>query len=116
MRIFFLVLLGLVLRAGHTQDFGRLYSDSVTITLAEPLQWVAVPKGTIASPDAFTAAGSWGLQPYTDSTVLPTSGKQDVWATFSLPATETLQTWFIRLPGQALVKASLFSRGPQGEW
>lgn len=115
-RIFFLVLLGLVLRAGHTQDFGRLYSDSVTITLAEPLQWVAVPKGTIASPDAFTAAGSWGLQPYTDSTVLPTSGKQDVWATFSLPATETLQTWFIRLPGQALVKASLFSRGPQGEW
>ncbi|MDO9114262.1 MAG: 7TM diverse intracellular signaling domain-containing protein [Polaromonas sp.] len=115
-RIFFLVLLGLVLRAGHTQDFGRLYSDSVTITLAEPLQWVAVPKGTIASPDAFTAAGSWGLQPYTDSTDLPTSGRQDVWATFSLPATASLQTWFIRLPGQALVKASLFSRGPQGEW
>ena len=56
-RIFFLVLLGLVLRAGHTQDFGRLYSDSVTITLAEPLRWVAVPKGTVASPEAFTAAG-----------------------------------------------------------
>lgn len=116
LRIFFLVLLGLVLRAGHTQDFDRLYSDSVTITLAEPLQWVAVPKGTIASPDAFTAAGPWGLQPYTDNTVLPTSGKQDVWATFSLPATESLQTWFIRLPGQALVKASLFSRGPRGDW
>lgn len=116
LRIFFLVLLGLVLRAGHTQDFGRLYGDSVTITLAEPLQWVAVPKGMVASPDAFTAAGPWGLQPYTDRTVLPTSGKQDVWASFSLPATETLQTWFIRLPGQALVRASLFSRGPQGDW
>ena len=116
LRIFFLVLLGLVLRAGHTQDFGRLYGDSVTITLAEPLQWVAVPKGTADSPEAFTAAGPWGLQPYTGSTVLPTSGKQDVWATFSLPATQTLQTWFIRLPGQALVKASLFSRGPQGDW
>lgn len=118
-RIFFLVLLGLVLRAGHTQDFGRLYGDSVTIALSEPLQWVAVPKGpagAVASPEAFTAAGPWGLQPYTDSTVLPTSARQDVWATFSLPATETLQTWFIRLPGQALVKASLFSRGPQGDW
>ncbi len=115
-RIFFLVLLGLVLRAGHTQDFGRLYSDSVTITLAEPLRWVAVPKGTVASPEAFTAAGPWGLQPYTDNTVLPTSDGQDVWASFSLPATETLQTWFIRLPGQKIVKASLFSRGPRGDW
>lgn len=116
LRIFFLVLLGLVLRAGHTQDFGRLYGDSVTITLAEPLRWVAVPKGTVASPEAFTAAGPWGLQPYTASTVLPTSDGQDVWATFSLPATETLQTWFIRLPGQTLVKASLFSRGPRADW
>lgn len=118
-RIFFLVLLALVLQTGHTQDFGRLYSDSVTITLAEPLQWVAVPKGTtgtVASPEAFTAAGPWGLRPYTNSTDLPTSGRQDVWATFSLPPTASLQTWFIRLPGQALVKASLFSRGPQGEW
>jgi hypothetical protein len=116
LRIFFLVLLGLVLRAGHTQDFGRLYSDSVTITLAEPLRWVAVSKGTVASPEAFTAAGPWGLQPYTDNTVLPTSEGQDVWASFSLPATETLQTWFIRLPGQKIVKASLFSRGPRGDW
>lgn len=116
LRVFFLVLLGLVLRAGHTQDFGRLYSDSVTITLAEPLQWVAVPKGSITSPDAFTAAGPWPLQPYADGTELPTSGKHDVWATFSLPATESLQTWFIRLPGQALIKASLFSRGPRDEW
>lgn len=116
LRIFFLVLLGLVLRAGHTQDFGRLYGDSVTIGLAEPLHWVAVPKGTVASPEAFTAAGPWPLQPYTASTVLPTSDKQDVWATFSLPATASLQTWFIRLPGQALTKASLFYRGPQGDW
>jgi GGDEF domain-containing protein len=116
LRIFFLLLLCLGLRAGHTQDFGRLFGDSVTIALAEPLQWVAVPKGSIVSPDAFLAAGPWPLQPYTESTVLPTSGTQDVWATFSLPATESLQTWFIRLPGQALVKASLFSRGPQGDW
>ncbi|GAB3469182.1 7TM diverse intracellular signaling domain-containing protein [Polaromonas eurypsychrophila] len=110
------VLLCLALPPGQAQDFGRLYGDSVTITLAEPLQWVAVPKGSIASPDAFTAAGPWRLQPYTGTTALPTSASQDVWATFALPPTESLQTWFIRLPGQALVKASLFSRGPQGEW
>jgi GGDEF domain-containing protein len=115
-RGFLLMLLCLVLQPGQAQDFDRLFGDSLTITLAEPLQWVAVPKGSIASPDAFTAAGPWRMQPYTGTTALPTSASQDVWATFALPATESLQTWFIRLPVQALVTASLFSRGPQDQW
>lgn len=101
---------------GHAQDFDRLYEDSVTITLSEPLRWVAVPKGSVTSPDALMTAGSLDFQPYTSTTVLPTSGDQDVWATFSLPPTESLQTWFIRMPGRAVTRASLFSRGPQGEW
>lgn len=116
LRSFLLVLMWMVLQPGQAQDFGRLYEDSVTVTLAAPLQWVAVPKGSVSSPDTFAAAGPWRLQPYTGNTVLPTSPSLDVWATFSLPATESLQTWFIRLPGQALIKASLFSRGPQGDW
>ena len=116
LRGLFLALVCLVLQPGHAQDFGRLYEDSVTITLSEPLQWVAVPKGSIASPEALSAAGPLAFQPYTDRTVLPTSRSQDVWATFSLPPTESLQTWFIRLPAQVLSRASLFSRGPQGEW
>lgn len=111
-----MVLLCLVLHTGHAQDFDRLYGDSVTPALAQPLQWVVVPKDSVASPDAFTAGESWGFQPYTDKTALPTSDRQDVWATFSLPATEALQTWFIRLPGQVIFKASLYSRGPQGNW
>lgn len=110
------MLLCLVLHTGHAQDFDRLYGDSVTPALAQPLQWVMVPKNSVASPDAFAAAGPWGFQPYTAKTVLPTSDRQDVWVTFSLPATEALQTWFIRLPGQVLFKASLYSRGPQGGW
>ncbi len=110
------LMLGLLLQPGHAQDFDRLYEDSVTITLSEPLRWVAVPKGSVTSPDALMAAGPREFQPYTSTTVLPTSSDQDVWATFSLPPTESLQTWFIRMPGRALTKASLFSRGPQGEW
>jgi GGDEF domain-containing protein len=115
-RGFWLVLLALLLQPGHAQDFGRLYEDSVTITLSEPLRWVAVPKGSVDSPDALNAGGPRDFQPYTGTTVLPTSRSQDVWATFSLPPTESPQTWFIRLPGQALVQASLFSRGPRDEW
>lgn len=111
-----MVLLCLVLHTGHAQDFDRLYGDSITPALARPLQWVMVPKNSVASPDAFAAAGPWGFQPYTDKTVLPTSDRQEVWVTFSLPATEALQTWFIRLPGQVLFKASLYSRNPQGGW
>lgn len=110
------MLLCLVLHTGHAQDFDRLYGDSVTPALARPLQWVVVPKDSVASPDVFAAAEPWGFQPYTDQTALPTSDRQDVWVTFSLPATETLQTWFIRLPGQVIFKASLYSRDPQGGW
>ncbi|MDO9357465.1 MAG: 7TM diverse intracellular signaling domain-containing protein [Polaromonas sp.] len=116
LRGLFLMLLCLALQTGHAQDFGRLYGDSVTISLSQPLRWVAVPKGSITSPEAFAAAGPLAMQPYTPRTVLPTTPSQDVWATFSLPATESLQTWFIRLPGQVLSRASLFSRGPQGDW
>jgi GGDEF domain-containing protein len=116
MRACLLMLLWLVLQPGHAQDFSRLSDDSVTITLSEPLRWLAVPKGSVNSPDALNAAGPGDFQPYTPTTVLPTSREQDVWATFSLPATESPQTWFIRLPGQALVRASLFSRGRQDEW
>lgn len=110
------MLLCLVLHTGHAQDFDRLYGDSITPALARPLQWVGVPKNSVASPDFFAAAESWGFQPYTGKTALPTSDRQDVWVTFSLPATDTLQTWFIRLPGQVLFKASLYSRNPQGGW
>jgi two-component system, sensor histidine kinase LadS len=116
-RIFFwLLLLATVLQPGHAQDFGRLYEDSATITLSEPLRWVAVPKGSVDSPDALNTAGPREFQPYTPTTTLPTSRDQDVWATFSLPPTESLQTWFIRLPGQPLFRASLFSPGLQGQW
>lgn len=49
-RGFWLVLLALLLQPGHAQDFGRLYEDSVTITLSEPLKWVAVPKAAWTRP------------------------------------------------------------------
>ena len=116
LRILFLMLLWPVLQSANAQDFDRLYEDSATVALAAPLQWVAVPKGSITSPEAFSAAGPWDLKAYTGTTALPTSDKHDVWVTFSLPATDTLQTWFIRLPGQPIIKASLFSRSPQGGW
>jgi hypothetical protein len=56
------------------------------------------------------------FQPYTDDTILPTSDKQEVWASFALPVTENLQTWYIRLPGQAFFKVSLYARDAQGNW
>ncbi len=116
LRSFLGLLLCLVLQTAHARYFDRLWDGSATVELAAPLHWVAVPKGSITSPEAFIAAGPWDLQAYTGSSALPTSDLHDVWVTFSLPATDTLQTWFIRLPGQSIIKASLFSRGPQGDW
>jgi GGDEF domain-containing protein len=117
---FFFVLLCAFFGASHAQGFDRLYESSIQITLAQPLQWIAVPKDSVTSPDAFAApefaAAKPGFQPYTDDTILPTSGKQEVWASFALPATENLQTWYIRLPGQAIFKVSLYARDAQGGW
>jgi GGDEF domain-containing protein len=120
-RVFFGVVLCAFFSAGHAQVFDRLYPDSPGIALAQPLEWVAVPKDSVASPDAFTTAESGAapkpaFQPYTDETALPTSATQEAWARFSLPATERLQTWYIRLPGQVIYKVSLYARDAQGNW
>ncbi|SDN56253.1 GGDEF domain-containing protein, diguanylate cyclase (c-di-GMP synthetase) or its enzymatically inactive variants [Polaromonas sp. JS666] len=120
-RRFFFMLLCAFCGAGHAQVFDRLYESSAQITLAQPLQWIAVPRDSIASPDAFAtgefaATAKRAFQPYTDDTVLPTSDTQEVWASFALPTTETLQTWYIRLAGQAVYKVSLYSRDTQGGW
>jgi GGDEF domain-containing protein len=115
-RSFFGLLLCLALQTAHARYFDRPWEGSATLALTAPLAWVAVPKGSITSPEAFNAAGPWDLQAYNTTTTLPTSKLHDVWITFSLPATDTLQTWYIRLPAQAITKASLFSRSPQGGW
>lgn len=113
---FLLLLLSALFGASHAQIFDRLYEDSATLTLAQPLQWVAVAKGSVDSPDAFGAAGPWDFQAYTDDTLLPTSDRQEAWARFALPVTANLQTWYLRLPGQAIFRMSLYSRDPQGRW
>jgi GGDEF domain-containing protein len=121
LRGFFLMLLYALCGASHAQAFDRLYESSAQLTLAQPLQWVAVPRGSIASPEAFAtgdfaAAEKQAFQPYTDGTILPTSDTQEVWASFALPRTESPQTWYIRLPGHAIYTVSLYSRDAQGRW
>ena len=116
MRTFLVLLLCLAGGAGQAQVFDRLYADSAQIVLAQPLEWLAAPKGSVATPDAFTASGNWNFQPYTADTTLPTSERQEAWARFTLPATETSQIWFLRIPRLTIVKTSLFSRDALDNW
>ena len=110
-------LLGLLSAAGHAQVFDRLYPDRAQIALAKPLEWVATPKGTIATPDQFNALpAAWQFQPYTDSTVLPTSDKQEVWVRFTLAVTASRQVWFVRMARVSIVKVSFFSQDAAGQW
>ena len=117
MRALWLLLLCLMGGAGHAQEFDRLYSGSAQIALAQPLEWVAVAKGTITTPDQFSALpDAWRFQPYTASTVLPTSDKLEVWARFTLPVTPTRQLWFVRIPRASIAKISLYSHDANGRW
>ncbi|MBC7647573.1 MAG: hypothetical protein H7197_00405 [Vitreoscilla sp.] len=117
MRTFWLFLLGLISAASHAQVFDRLYPDSAQIELAQPLEWVAAAKDAVANPDQFREQPEiWRFQPYTASTVLPTSDKQDVWVRFTLPITATRQGWFVRIPRTSIVRISFFSLAGPGRW
>ena len=101
----------------NAQTFNSLYANSPQIALTQPLEWVAVAKGTMATPDLFEAQpDGWRFQLYDASTVLPTSTQQEVWARFALPMTEPSQTWFVRIPRITVNRVSLFSRDLQGNW
>ncbi len=117
MRTLWLLLLGLLSAVGHAQVFDRLYPDSAQIALAKPLEWVAAPKGTVATPDQFNALpDAWRFQPYTDDTVLPTSATQEVWVRFTLAVTPMRQVWFVRMARASIVKVSFFSLDGAGQW
>lgn len=106
----------IVMGTGQAQEFDRLYANSAPLVLDQPLQWVAVPTDSVNSPDELASGQAFNFQPYTAGMALPTSDRQDVWVRFSMPATESLQTWFIRIPRQTLIKGSLFSRDERGNW
>ena len=117
LRTLWLLLLCLMGSVGHAQVFDRLYPDSAQIALAQPLEWVATAKGTIATPDQFSALPeAWRFQPYTASTVLPTSDRQEAWARFTLPVTVNREVWFVRMARASIVKVSFFSLNASGQW
>jgi two-component system, sensor histidine kinase LadS len=99
------------------QEFDRLSDDSPRLTLAAPLQWQAVPKGAMLSPDAFQAAGTaQGFAVYTPSVRLPTSKQNDVWLRFALPATSAPEQWYLRIPRLSLERATLYSQDTSNLW
>jgi hypothetical protein len=99
------------------QELARLSDASPALALASPLQWLAVPKGTVQSPDAFQAAEqSQGFAAYTPSTQLPASKHSDVWLRFDLPATSTPEQWYLRIPHLSLERAVLYAQDPANSW
>ncbi len=100
------------------QNFDRLYEKSLQPTLSQPLQWVGVPGSAAATlPQAFISNPSgWSFQRYTDSTALPTADGNDVWATFTLAASEVPQSWIVRIPKPTINKVSVYGAGPDGLW
>lgn len=117
MRKLWVLLLCLMGSVAHAQVFDRLYAESAQIVLAQPLEWVAAPRGTVATPDQFNALpDAWRFQPYTAITVLPTSDKQEVWVRFTLPVTTNRQVWFVRITRPSIAKTSFYSRDASGSW
>ena len=125
MKAFFAV--GLLMLAcwgqqAQAQAFDRLYDNSLQPVLAEPLQWVSVPKASNvnelnASPAVFVNAPSaWAFADVKPDLQLPTSPTQNVWMRFTLAPTETVDVWYLRLPKVTLNKISLFTRDAQGAW
>ena len=100
------------------QEFDRLNPNSVQPVLAQPLRWVSAPTDVAATlPAAFvTNAQAWQFAPYAPSTKLPTAAGQDAWATFTVAASNSPQSWVVRLPRITIHKVSLYSPSPNGTW
>ena len=101
--------------AALAQELDAVFSGSQSIKLAQPLQWLAVPEGSIADPGNLEpASAAW--QAYTPGMEMPTRTGQEVWLRFALPATAAPQTWFLRIPRLTILKVSLYTRTDQGTW
>ncbi len=99
------------------QALALLSDDSPSIALATPLQWLAVPKGSVQNPDTFQAADKpQGFAAYTPSTLLPTAKQSDVWLRFGLPATSTPELWYLRIPHLSLERVVFYFQDPGNSW
>jgi two-component system, sensor histidine kinase LadS len=99
------------------QELGKLFDDSTTLKLAAPLQWQALPKGTVLNPNEFAdAARAKGFADLAPGAVLPTASERDVWLRFALPTTAIAQTWYLRVPRMQLEQATLYFQNEQGRW
>jgi two-component system, sensor histidine kinase LadS len=106
---------GFIYSAALAQEFDTAFSSSQSIALAQPLQWLAVPEGSVASPNSLEPlSAAW--QNYAPGMVMPTGTGQDVWLRFALPATAAPQMWFLRIPRLTILKASLYTPTEQGTW
>jgi two-component system, sensor histidine kinase LadS len=122
-RFVWLLILWALASAASAQEFGRLYAESVTLKLAQPLEWIAVPKGSVDSPNAFvnasqspTSSRTWAFRTYLPTDALPTNDAQEVWVRFGLPATTMPQTWFVRVPRLTVWRIDFFFSTEQGLW
>ena len=119
MRALVLFVFGLLCTGISTaQEFERLYAKSTQPVLAQPLMWVATLAPVAPTlPEAFvTNPQGWPFAPYTPTTELPTAPGNDVWASFTLAATDLPQSWIVRVPRVTIQKVSLYSAGPNGTW
>jgi two-component system, sensor histidine kinase LadS len=99
-------------------DLGRLFDDSQALTLAAPLQWQALPKGSVRNPaefDAPTKNAAFAVVAH-HGEALPTAAERDVWLRFALPATSAPQVWYLRMPRLGVERITLYSQNPQGQW
>jgi two-component system, sensor histidine kinase LadS len=114
--VFFLLYLGITLSAS-AQDFARLFDDSKTLQLTTPLQWQALPKGAIKTPDAFAdAAKSQDFKVLATDAALPTGPDQEVWLRFTLPATSAPEIWYLRIPRLGVERIVLYQQDGKGVW
>ena len=103
---------------GTAQEFDRLHPKSVQPDLTQPLRWVSATAAAAPTlPEAFVNnSQDWPFAAYAANTELPTAVGKDAWATFTVAATDSPQSWIVHLPRVTIQRVSLYSPGPGGTW
>jgi GGDEF domain-containing protein len=90
-----------------------LFERSRLLSLPEPMGVLAVPVGSIKSPEELLKAPhARAFKAWHKGMELPTSNERDVWLRLVLPSTALPEAWMFRIPRLTLEKVTLYQAAP----
>jgi two-component system, sensor histidine kinase LadS len=99
------------------EQLGRLFEDSQTLTLNEPLQWQVLPKNAVLNPADFANNGlAAAFALLAEKQTIDLSQGKEAWLRFAVPATANPQMWYLRIPRFNVQRVTFYFQNEKQQW